>query len=109
MEDVSRWQKALNEFVREMHALYGKRLQEVVLYGSWARGEAGEDSDTDTLVVLNPLEDFWVELSRIGEVANRISLEYDVVISAIPVDGAEFGDPDTPLLLTIRREGIRVG
>jgi hypothetical protein len=32
--------------------LFGERLVGVVAYGSWARGEAGVDSDVDLLVVL---------------------------------------------------------
>jgi predicted nucleotidyltransferase len=33
--------------------LFGERLLGVVAYGSWARGEAGADSDVDLLVVLD--------------------------------------------------------
>lgn len=33
--------------------LFGDRLLGVVLYGSWARGEAADDSDIDLLVVLD--------------------------------------------------------
>ncbi|KPL10929.1 hypothetical protein AMJ85_05125, partial [candidate division BRC1 bacterium SM23_51] len=60
------------------------------------------------LIVLKPLGDFWVELSRISEVANRVSLDHDVVISAIPVDAAKLSQSTTPLLLITQREGIRV-
>jgi predicted nucleotidyltransferase len=103
------WHNALDEFVAEMRVLYRERLEEVVLYGSRARGDAQEDSDIDTLIVLRPLEDFWAELSRIGEIANRISFEYNVVISAIPVDASEFRNPETPLLLATHQEGVHVG
>jgi predicted nucleotidyltransferase len=108
MTDIEKWQQALNRFGAELRALYADRRVEIVLYGSRARGDAQEDSDIDTLVVLYPLGDFWAELSRIGEVANRISLEYDVVISAIPVNSDEFHNPKTPLLLATRQEGRRV-
>lgn len=107
--DDAPWKQALRQFVDELRALYGPRLDRVVLYGSRARGETQEDSDVDLLVVLSPLPDFWAELSRIAPVASRVSLEWDVVLSAIPVDAAEFADPHSPLLISSRREGVLVG
>lgn len=38
--------------VRRAIGLYGPRLAGVVVFGSWARGEAGDASDVDLLVVL---------------------------------------------------------
>ena len=105
---MEQWQQALNRFGAELRALYAERLVEIILYGSRARGDAEQESDIDTLIVLEPLEDFWVEFSRIGDIANRISLEYDVVISTIPVAAADFRNPETPLLLTAHQEGLRV-
>ena len=46
-----RWQKALDEFVCQLRRQYGSR----------ARGDAEEESDIDTVVLLNPSEDFWTE------------------------------------------------
>ena len=42
----------LREFRKAVAKLYGRRLKNVILYGSWARGEATEDSGIDLLVVL---------------------------------------------------------
>ena len=48
--------KAINniikEFKVEVRELYGRRLKNVILYGSYARGEATDDSDIDMAVVL---------------------------------------------------------
>ncbi len=44
------------EFVSQIGELYGDRLNKVILYGSYARGEQHEDSDVDYLVVLNDEE-----------------------------------------------------
>jgi len=43
---------ALARLKRELHALYGARLKQVLLYGSRARGDHAPDSDYDVLVVL---------------------------------------------------------
>jgi len=35
------------EAARHLKAVYGEHLLEVVLFGSWVRGEAHEESDVD--------------------------------------------------------------
>ena len=36
-------QGMLNEFRKEVEKLYRKKLKYIMLYGSWARGDATED------------------------------------------------------------------
>jgi predicted nucleotidyltransferase len=42
--------------LREQHTLLGRRypIRRMALFGSWARGEAREDSDVDVLVEVDP-------------------------------------------------------
>ena len=93
----------MNSFVEELRAAYGSRLQQVILYGSRARGDADADADIDTLVILDSLEDFREEFARISSFASRISLEFDVLISALPVGAEKFMHDETPLLISSRR------
>ena len=44
--------EAIEEFKKEVKKLYGERLKRIILYGSYARGSATEDSDIDLLIVL---------------------------------------------------------
>jgi len=44
--------KALAEFVRRLHEAEGNNLLRVVLFGSMARGDFDEESDTDVFVLL---------------------------------------------------------
>jgi len=106
--DQPAWKTALDQLVAELREIYGPRMAQVVLYGSRARGDADDGSDIDALVVLNPLGDFWEELSRIQPLASRVSIEHDVVLSAFPVDAEEYAHSSNPLLLNTRREGVVV-
>ena len=44
--------EVLSRLSRELKALYGDRYGGLLLYGSYARGEAHEDSDVDLLLLL---------------------------------------------------------
>ena len=96
---------ALDTFVSAVRQAYAERLDRVVLYGSRARGEAVNGSDVDTLVILDRCEDFWAEFDRIKEIATDVSIEHDVVISALPVAREQFEQGQRPLLVNARREG----
>src|SRR6266487_7089782 len=75
----------------DLRALYGGRLCRVLLFGSWARGDAHPESDIDLLVVLDRVESPWEELRRMDEILWRHSYRNDAVISAVPAGEDELG------------------
>ncbi len=99
------WRVALQELAAGLHAAYGERLKDLVLYGSRARGDAEWDSDVDVLVVLDRCEDFWAEFDRISDLAGDLFLKHGVLLSALPTDRAEFRDSPKLLFVNARREG----
>lgn len=92
----------------DLGALYGSRLKKVLLFGSWARGDAHPDSDVDLLVVLDAVESRGRELARMDGILWRHSLANDTVITEIPVSEAEFRESDVALLVRARAEAIPV-
>jgi predicted nucleotidyltransferase len=50
-EDPGEGLRIAEEAARQLEAAYGGRLRQVVLFGSWVRGEAHEESDVDLIVV----------------------------------------------------------
>ena len=40
-------QKLISEYVRAVRKIYGHHLKQVILYGSYARGDYTKDSDVD--------------------------------------------------------------
>lgn len=89
----------------ELRGLYGDRLVQVVLYGSQARGEAGPESDIDLLVVLRDMDSPWEEFRRMDGLLWRLSLEYDVTLSALPVTEPQFDQSGKPVLIEARSHG----
>src|ERR1700733_8870118 len=55
------------ESARRLAQAYRDRLRQVVLFGSWARGQAHEESDVDLVVVLDDVRDRASESERIVE------------------------------------------
>ena len=93
----------------ELRCLYGDRLRQVLLFGSWARGDAHPESDIDLLVVLDQVKSVWDELRMMDSILWRHSFDNDTVISAIPVAEADLERPPAPILIRAKAEGLTVG
>ena len=99
----------LREFKQTLSELYGERLASLVLYGSVARHEETEDSDVDVLVVLSDKTiSHGDEIFRMGAAGVAILLEYDELVSVVPMTRSDFLYRDSPLLRNVRREGLLV-
>jgi predicted nucleotidyltransferase len=98
--------EAIKEFKTEIQKLYGQRLKEVILYGSWARDEATSESDIDLIVVLTGDVVPGQEIDRMIEVITEINLTHNVLISVYPVSEEAYATVNSPLLMNVRREGI---
>jgi hypothetical protein len=89
----------------DLRRLYKARFRRVLLFGSWARGDASPESDIDLLVVLDRVESPWDELRRGDDILWRHSFENDATISAVPVGEKELDEPTSPVLIRARAEG----
>ena len=88
-----------------MNALYGDRIERVVLFGSRARGDAREDSDYDVAVFLEDLTDRWHEFHRLADLRTDILSDTGMFVEARPFRAGAYGEP-TLLMHEIRGEGI---
>jgi len=96
----------LAEIKSAAQARCGDRLCHLVLYGSYARGEAEETSDVDVLLVLRDVSDPLAERAKLSDVLCDLGLAYDKVLSVIAIDEQNFLTRQSPLLLNVRREGV---
>jgi len=94
----------LSKFRAALDALYGDRIERVVLFGSRARGDAFPDSDYDVAVFLKDLSDRWAEADKIAWVASEVLDATGEVIHAMPYRAGSYRER-TPLMHELRREG----
>jgi predicted nucleotidyltransferase len=99
-------EKPIEEFKKEIKNLYGERLKNVVLYGSWARGDATEESDIDLLIVLAGEVIPGLEIDRMIDIITDINLSHNVLVSVYPVSEKDYVTINSPLFLNVRKEGI---
>jgi predicted nucleotidyltransferase len=76
MKIQEKYKKPVEEFVRRALEKYEDEIDEIILFGSVARGEAREDSDVDILVIGE------VSLEELVNLSFPILLEYEKLISA---------------------------
>lgn len=91
--------------------LYGDKLNRIILYGSYARGDNTEESDIDIMIILNCNADEVKKLRSItSEMASDISLEQGVFLSILLRDKKHFEDniDFLPFYQNIVREGVAV-
>jgi uncharacterized protein UPF0158/nucleotidyltransferase-like protein len=97
------------EVARDLRRMYGDRLRSVLLFGSWARGDAHPESDIDLLVVLDRVESVWDELRQMDPILWRHSFANDTVVTALPVASDTFEAQQRPVLSRAKAEGLPVG
>ncbi len=101
---------ALARFHAALAGRFGARLREVVLFGSWARGEAHEDSDVDVLVLVDELdENERREVMDLAYDADAADREAWVGISPLPystAQAAELRCRERLLFREIARDGV---
>lgn len=101
--------KILRELKTGLRQIYGEKLQSVILYGSYARGDAHPpDSDVDVLAVLDGEFNHWDIERQSSEFIAALCLENDVVISLHFISDKDYAESQMPLLINVRREGVAV-
>jgi predicted nucleotidyltransferase len=85
---------------------FGDRFRQVVLYGSYARGNPKPDSDIDLMVVLQGPIRLGRDLERAIHVIYPLQLELDTVFEVMPVDEKAYEAGEFGLYRQALSEGV---
>lgn len=100
--------KLIGEYVAAIQNIYGTHLKQVILYGSYARGDFRPDSDVDLMVLVDLPED---NLSKYSDALSELGFDYNVAydIWLMPVvkniDHFNYWSQAYPFYSNVAKEG----
>ncbi|MEE0675865.1 MAG: nucleotidyltransferase domain-containing protein [Ruminococcus sp.] len=109
----SELQIILSEIAKTAKEVFDTKLDSVILYGSYARGDYNQDSDIDIMILVKEIapDELWKFRAPVSKRASRLSLQYDVTVTPIIKDSETFYTylDALPFYQNVNREGIRIG
>ena len=77
-------QKLIDKYVLSLQEVYGSHLRQVILYGSYARGDFNEESDIDIMVLVD-LSDLDIKDYRhqLTDITFEYNMDYDLEIKPV--------------------------
>jgi predicted nucleotidyltransferase len=90
--------EVIDRIERQFHPL------RIILFGSWARGEARPDSDIDLLVVLSKVEHKRKAAIQIGNSLSNLPISKDIIVTT-PEEIAKYGRTVGDILRPALEEG----
>ena len=101
--------KYLNQYVGILKNIFKNELLKVVLFGSYSRNEATEDSDIDVMIVINGGDDnIYKYHDKLMKDTAYFNLDNDIDIQLITLSKTYYNDWRFThrLLKTVDKEGI---
>lgn len=104
-------QQLIQQYVSNIHDIYGSHLREIILYGSYARGDFHPDSDIDIMILLD-LSDIDIKEYRhqLSDMTFDFNMDYDVDIKPIAKSEEHYRKwvDNYPFYSNVNREGVRL-
>lgn len=104
-------QQLIQLYVSNIHDIYGSHLRQIILYGSYARGDFCPDSDIDIMILLD-LSDIDIKKYRhqLSDMTFDFNMDYDVDIKPIAKNEEHYRKwiDNYPFYSNVNREGVRL-
>lgn len=100
-----------SEVYEEMIKLFDGKVERIILYGSYARGDFNLESDVDLMILLNcEQKEILKRRKEISKIASRIGLKNDIMVSLLARNCAEYEKQMKyqPFYQNVEREGKEI-
>ena len=101
----------LYAYVEEIKKIYKEQLQQVILYGSYAKGNYGDNSDIDIMILVNMEEDeLYQYRDSLSDITYEFNMEHDLDIMPMAQSDTTFSKWVSvyPFYKNIQHEGIKL-
>lgn len=102
-------QKLIEQYVSSIKDIYGKHIKQIILYGSYARGDFHSDSDIDIMVLVD-LPDTQIEIysDNLSELGFEYNVEHGIWFMPIVKNVKHFGQWCSvyPFYSNVIKEGL---
>ena len=112
MCDKTQLNKITSQIVEAYRDIYGQSIKNIIMYGSFARGDFDDESDIDfAAIVVGERQELQKKLEEVWDKASDIGWEHDAVVSPVAIPYKEFLEykDKLPYYRNIDKEGIIVG
>jgi predicted nucleotidyltransferase len=93
------------DIATELGQLFGDRLVDVVLFGSYASDAATDESDLDLAVVMRDVVSPWEDAKAMDDLLWAKTLESGITVSALVVDAADWTATSVPVIRSAKEHG----
>ena len=102
---------AIDEFVKKVNELLGKRVKKIILYGSYARGDYNKSSDIDIMILTDLTDKEIIEYrSKVSDIAYDIEWDnyFDIYLSPLVKNMDKFNKriDVVPFYYNVNKEGV---
>lgn len=102
-------QQIAQEYKKALLDIYGNDFAELVLFGSYARGDHHNESDVDFAIVFQDNHNTSLDDNlKISKFASRLSLKYGLMLSSLTTNLHKKKTSMQGVYQEIRKEGISI-
>jgi predicted nucleotidyltransferase len=108
VQNNPRLQATLRDLSIGLRQIYGLKTPRIILYGSFARNEASENSDVDILLLFSHPIRTGTEIDRVSPLLADLNLRHEMLIAIVPATEQQYRQEAGPFWNNVRREGMEI-